>query len=222
MKVINADKDYIGNHLAIDALYIIVKDKSELEKIRLYYKEIDRKTNKRIPTELSTNIEFNIVKGEEIFKHNISKIEKNIGTRIVTKEQVRKLVYELNGGLIFIGIVVSIVLLTGIFLVLYYKQLSEGYEDKQNYNIMKKLVYDDLIKSTIHKQILWIFGLPIIVTLIHTLFISKIIYNLLGILGIRDISLFITSYIGVTVIIMFIYGMMYLITSHKYYKIINE
>ncbi|UBH13433.1 ABC transporter permease [Macrococcus armenti] len=223
VKVINADKDYIGNNLAIDALYIIVKDKSELEKIRLYYKEIDRKTNKRIPTELSTSIEFNIVKGEEIFKQNISKIEKNIGTRIVTKEQVRKLVYELNGGLIFIGIVVSIVLLTGIFLVLYYKQLSEGYEDKQNYNIMKKVgLPDDLIKSTIHKQILWIFGLPIIVTLIHTLFASKIIYNLLGILGIRDISLFITSYIGVTVIIMFIYGMMYLITSHKYYKIINE
>lgn len=117
----------------------------------------------------------------------------------------------------------SIVLLTGIFLVLYYKQLSEGYEDKRNYSIMKKVgLPDELIRSTIHKQIFWVFGLPIIVTLVHTLFASKIIYNLLGVLGIRDRWMFITSYIGVTMIIMLVYGLMYLITSRKYYNIINE
>lgn len=222
-KVAYSEKDYIGNQLAIDALYIIVKDKNELERIRQYYKSYDLNDKKVFASEKTTSMEFNIVKGEAAFKKHIPTIQKKIGTEIQSKSDVRKLIFELNGGLIFIGIVVSIVLLTGIFLVLYYKQLSEGYEDKQNYNIMKKVgLPDELIRSTIHKQIFWVFGLPIIVTLVHTLFASKIIYNLLGVLGIRDRWMFITSYIGVTMVIMLVYGLMYLITSRKYYNIINE
>ncbi|PKE35117.1 ABC transporter permease [Macrococcoides caseolyticum] len=222
-KVVYSDKDYLGNQLAIDALYIVVKDKSVFEQIRQHYKSYDPNKEKAMPSEITTSMEFNIIKGEKEFKKHISEIQKKIETQIESKSEIKKMIFELNGGLIFIGIVVSIVLLTGIFLVLYYKQLSEGYEDKRNYSIMKKVgLPDELIRSTIHKQIFWVFGLPIIVTLVHTLFASKIIYNLLGVLGIRDRWMFITSYIGVTMIIMLVYGLMYLITSRKYYNIINE
>lgn len=222
-KVINTEKDYLGNQIAIDGLYIIVSDKDELKKVQNYYKDYDPNAKRYIPSALTSSMEFNIVSGEKNFIKHQKTIEKNIGASIESKDEVKKILYELNGGLIFMGIVVSIVLLTGIFLVLYYKQMSEGFEDRRNYNIMKKIgLPDDLIKSTIHKQILWVFSLPLIVTVIHTLFASKIIYNLLGVLGVRNPLLFITSYIGVMIIIMMIYGLMYLMTSRTYYKIINE
>ncbi|MDU0430990.1 hypothetical protein QVA60_11130 [Staphylococcus chromogenes] len=138
------------------------------------------------------------------------------------KDEVRKSLYELNGGLIFLGMVVSIVLLVGTFLMLYYKQISEGYEDKRNFDIMQKVGLDyQLIKQTIHKQIMWVFVLPIIVALIHTLFAGKIIYYLLGILGVRDISLFLTSYIAVIFAVVITYGLMYWVTSTIYYKIVQ-
>lgn len=120
------------------------------------------------------------------------------------------------------GMVVSIVLLVGTFLMLYYKQISEGYEDKRNFDIMQKVGLDyQLIKQTIHKQIMWVFVLPIIVALIHTLFAGKIIYYLLGILGVRDISLFLTSYIAVIFAVVITYGLMYWVTSTIYYKIVQ-
>ncbi|WBF52557.1 FtsX-like permease family protein [Macrococcoides canis] len=223
MKVYRATKNYIGNQIAIDAMYIIVKDKVQFEKYRNYFKSLNNETNKLEAPEASDTLAFNINAHEEAFKKAIPKIQKKYGIRIDNKEDVQKMIYELNGGLIFIGIVVSITLLTGVFLVLYYKQLSEGHEDKRNYDIMQKVgLPQDLIKKTINKQIIWIFGLPIIITVIHTLFATKIIFNLLGVLGIRDKAMFFSSYSIVMLVIMVVYGIMYLITSRTYYKIVNE
>lgn len=223
VKVERATKNYIGNQIAIDAMYVIVKDKAQFETYRNYFKSLNRQTNKVEATETSGTLAFNVEKHNEIFKKAIPALQKEHGIRIENKEDTQKAIYEINGGLIFIGIVVSITLLTGVFLVLYYKQLSEGYEDKRNYSIMQKVgLPEELIKKTINKQIIWIFGLPIIVTIIHTLFASKIIFNLLGILGVRDKGMFFTSYGIVMLVIMVIYGVMYLVTSKTYYKIIND
>ncbi|MGL6145520.1 MAG: ABC transporter permease, partial [Macrococcoides caseolyticum] len=223
VKVERATKNYIGNQIAIDAMYVIVKDKAQFETYRNYFKSLNRQTNKVEATETSGTLAFNVEKHNETFKKAIPALQKEHGIRIENKEDTQKAIYEINGGLIFIGIVVSITLLTGVFLVLYYKQLSEGYEDKRNYSIMQKVgLPEELIKKTINKQIIWIFGLPIIVTIIHTLFASKIIFNLLGILGIRDKGMFFTSYGIVMLVIMVIYGVMYLVTSKTYYKIIND
>ena len=82
--------------------------------------------------------------------------------------------YEINGGLIFIGTVVSIILFIGTFLMMYYKNVAEGYEDRKNYQIMQQVGIDnDRIKDTINKQIIWIFALPIIVATIHVIFLQK-------------------------------------------------
>ncbi|QNR07062.1 FtsX-like permease family protein [Macrococcoides canis] len=223
VKVQRARENYIGNQIAIDAMYIIVKDKTQFEKYRNYFKSLNNETNKLEAPEAGDTLAFNVKAHEDAFKKAIPKFQKKYGIRIDDKDDVQKTIYELNGGLIFIGIVVSITLLTGVFLVLYYKQLSEGHEDKRNYDIMQKVgLPQDLIKKTINKQIIWIFGLPIIITIIHTLFATKIIFNLLGVLGIRDKVMFFSSYGIVMLVIMVVYGIMYLITSRTYYKIVNE
>lgn len=223
VKVQIESENYIGNQVAIDAMYIIVKDKAQFDAYRSYFKSLNNQTNKIEVPEASGTLGFNVDAHETTLKKAIPKLQKKYGIRIENKEDVQKTIYELNGGLIFIGIVVSITLLTGVFLVLYYKQLSEGHEDKRNYDIMQKVgLPQELIKKTINKQIIWIFGLPIVITIIHTLFASEIIFNLLGVLGIRDKMMFITSYALVMLVIMAVYGIMYLITSRTYYKIINE
>lgn len=223
VKVQRERANYIGNQIAIDAMYIIVKDQVQFETYRNYFKSLNRQTNKVEAPEASDTLAFNVNAHEEAFKKAIPKLQKKYSIRIQNKDDVQKTIYELNGGLIFIGIVVSITLLTGVFLVLYYKQLSEGYEDKRNYDIMQKVgLPQELIKKAINKQIIWIFGLPIIITVIHTLFATKIIFNLLGVLGIRDKAMFFSSYGIVMLVIMVVYGIMYLITSRTYYKIVNE
>lgn len=223
VKVQRETKNFIGNQVAIDAMYIIVKDKTQFDAYRNHFTSLNNQTNKIEVPEASGTLGFNVDAHETTLKKAIPKLQKKYGIRIENKEDVQKTIYELNGGLIFIGIVVSITLLTGVFLVLYYKQLSEGYEDKRNYDIMQKVgLPQELIKKTINKQIIWIFGLPIIITVIHTLFATKIIFNLLGVLGIRDKAMFFSSYGIVMLVIMVVYGIMYLITSRTYYKIVNE
>lgn len=220
VNVINIEKDYLGSKLAVDGMFIIVKDESMMLEALDYYSTLNGKKHKQA---VSSTLEFDIAGDKKAFNKKLPNIEKKYDVVFQKQSEVEKNLYELNGGLIFMGIVVSIVLLTGIFLILYYKQLSEGYEDKQNYSIMKKVgLSNHLIKQTIHKQIFWIFGLPLMVSLIHLGFASKIIYNVLGILGVRDISMFITSYMGVGFVIMLVYGLMYWITSNKYYSIINQ
>ena len=139
------------------------------------------------------------------------------------KKEVAGTLYEINGGLIFIGTVVSIILFIGTFLMMYYKNVAEGYEDRKNYQIMQQVGIDnDRIKDTINKQIIWIFALPIIVATIHVIFASKIIFNVLGILNVNHVGVFVTSYVGVIISVVVIYALMYWVTSRIYYMIVNR
>lgn len=222
-EVINMDKNYLGSSIAIDAMYIVVKDDAELNRLAQSYKDLDLETRDYVPASISYSLSFNVKGDASHFEKMIPKIEKKYDIEVSNKNDISKEMYEVNGGLIFIGIVVSIILLAGMFLILYYKQISEGYEDKENYQIMMKVgLPESLIKKSINKQIFWIFALPILTAIIHIAFASKIIYQLMGILGIRDVSLFLTSYLSVAVSIMLVYALMYWITSRAYFAIINE
>ncbi|OMG43713.1 ABC transporter permease, partial [Paenibacillus macerans] len=109
-----------------------------------------------------------------------------------------------------------------IFLMMYYKQVSEGHEDRDAYITMKQLGLDEnLIKKTINKQVIWVFLIPVIVAIIHTLAAFRIIYSVLGIVGQYDLGLYATSYVGVIVVFIIFYSMMYWITSRIYYTMIN-
>lgn len=88
---------------------------------------------------------------------------------------------------------------------------------------MKQLGLDEiLIKKTINKQVIWVFLIPVIVAIIHTLAAFRIIYSVLGIVGQYDLGLYATSYVGVIVVFIIFYSMMYWITSRIYYTMIND
>ena len=98
----------------------------------------------------------------------------------------------LYGGFLFIGIFLSILFIMATILIIYYKQITEGYEDKERFEIMQKVGMDHkLVKKSINSQVLTVFFLPLVTAVIHLAFAFPIVSKLLSMLMLSDIELFI-------------------------------
>ncbi len=131
--------------------------------------------------------------------------------------------HSLYGGILFVGIFLGILLLIYVLLIIYYKQVIEGYEDKHNYQIMKKVGMDKkLIKKSINKQIKMVFLIPIVTAIIHIIVSFKAIELILRMFNLVNTSLYINCTIGVIIAFFIIYSLMYYLTSKVYQRIINN
>lgn len=132
---------------------------------------------------------------------------------------------ELNGllgGIFFIGIFLSIIFMAGTVLVIYYKQISEGYEDRERFIILQKVGLDDKqIKQTIHKQVLTVFFLPLIFAFVHLAFAYHMLSLILQVLGVLNASLMLTVTLSICAIFLVIYVAVFLITSRSYRKLVQ-
>jgi len=107
-------------------------------------------------------------------------------------------------------------------LIIYYKQISEGYEDKERFEIMQKIGMSKVeIKKTISSQILIIFFLPIIFTAIHIVFAFPMVTKLLALLNLTNMPLFRLCTIATISIFAIIYGIVFILTAKIYYKIVK-
>lgn len=141
---------------------------------------------------------------------------------VLTKVDVREIGYNFNGGFLFIGILIGIMFLVGTVLVTYYKQLTEGYEDRANYQIMKKVgLPDDMIKKTASSQIIWMLFIPLFVAVVHTAVASKVLSGLLGLFGVWSYGILVKNLLIVTLVFLVFYLVVFKITSNIYYKIVN-
>ena len=137
------------------------------------------------------------------------------------KAEERADFYGLFGGIFFLGIFLSILFLAATVLIIYYKQVTEGYEDEARFEIMRKvgMTAKDIRKS-INSQMLTVFFLPLVAAAVHTAFAFPIVQKLLAIFNLRNtaLSLMVT---GVAIVIFGIfYGVIYKITSNAYYSIV--
>ena len=137
------------------------------------------------------------------------------------KAEERADFYGLFGGIFFLGIFLSILFLAATVLIIYYKQVTEGYEDEARFEIMRKvgMTAKDIRKS-INSQMLTVFFLPLVTAAVHTAFAFPIVQKLLAIFNLRNtaLSLMVT---GVAIVIFGIfYGVIYKITSNAYYSIV--
>lgn len=131
-------------------------------------------------------------------------------------------IQSMYGGLLFIGIIFGIIFFMCLLLVMYYKQISEGYEDQGSFAIMQKVgMSDKEIKSTIHRQILLVFFLPLLGALMHTAAGMFMVNNLMAALGLFDDRLMVSCTIMVALIFVLIYGISYLRTAKTYYRIVS-
>ena len=128
----------------------------------------------------------------------------------------------LYGGVLFIGIFLSIIFMIGTVLVIYYKQISEGYEDRERFVILQKVGLDQKqIKQTINKQVLTVFFLPVIFAFLHLAFAYHMLSLILKVIGGVDTAMMLSVTLSICGIFALVYVLIFMITSRSYRKIVQ-
>ena len=128
----------------------------------------------------------------------------------------------LFGGVFFIGIFLSIIFMVGTVLVIYYKQISEGYEDRERFIILQKVGLDQQqIKQTINKQVLTVFFLPLLFAFIHLAFAYHMLSLILKVIGVIDTTMMLIVTLSICAIFLIAYVLIFMITSRSYRKIVQ-
>ena len=125
------------------------------------------------------------------------------------------------GGFFFIVISLSIIFIVGAVLVIYYKQISEGYEDRERFVILQKVGLDQKqIKQTINKHVLTVFFLHVIFSFINLAFSYHILNLILKVIEVVDTAMMLTVTLSVCGVFALIYVLIFIITSRSYRKIV--
>ena len=128
----------------------------------------------------------------------------------------------LYGGVLFIGIFLSIIFMIGTVLVIYYKQISEGYEDRERFVILQKVGLDQKqIKQTINKQVLTVFFLPVIFAFLHLAFAYHMLSLIIKVIGGVDTAMMLSVTLSICGIFALVYVLIFMITSRSYRKIVQ-
>ncbi|MGN1422974.1 MAG: FtsX-like permease family protein [Oscillospiraceae bacterium] len=130
--------------------------------------------------------------------------------------------YALYGGLFFLGILLGTVFICAAALIMYYKQISEGFEDKAKFEILQKVgMTRTEIKESINSQVLTVFFAPLIAAGVHMAFAFGIISRMLALFGLVDSGLFAAVAMGCFLLFGLLYAAVYLLTSKRYYRIVS-
>ena len=147
---------------------------------------------------------------------------KNGNLLLASKNEAAKELYSFMGSLLFVGALLSIAFFIGAALVIYYKQISEGYEDRDRFVILQKLGIDQkTIKKSINRQVLIVFFLPLVMAFIHTAFAFKMYRKIIELFGV-DGSVTLNATIVIGAIFVVVYLVVYQITSRSYFRIIKR
>ena len=131
--------------------------------------------------------------------------------------------YGLAGGFLFLGLFLGFIFLMATVLIIYYKQISEGYEDKRRFEIMQKVgLSREEVRSAIRSQVLMVFFLPIVVAAIHIAFDFNMVEKLLTLFYLHNTALTALCTLGTLLVFFLVYGVVYLLTARTYYKIVER
>lgn len=191
-------------------MYIVVNNPSQvgLKSFYTYYIGI-QSSNKQVDLQESI---FNALQQQGQESGNISLSE---------RYHIEKEYQGVIGTLLFIGIFLSTIFLLGTVLVIYYKQISEGYEDREGFIILQKVGLDEKqTKATIRKQILTVFFLPLIFAFLHIAVAFHMLQLIVALLGATNVPLLIQTTIATCGVFLLVYILVFVITSRSYQKIV--
>lgn len=199
------------------ALYAIVADNSELDRIRgeellRYYIEVEVDGTRAEKTAFTSELRENIGKWMD-YKTCI----------ITTRTEERDSYMEMNGSFLFLGLFLGSLFLMITMLIIYYKQISEGYEDRERFAIMTKVGIDrSKVKAAINSQVRTVFFMPITVAVIHLIAAFPMLTRIMIIFELSNNELFIQCLIGTVAIFGVIYFIVFKLTSAGYYKLVYQ
>lgn len=227
-------KNLIGYSI-YDSYGIVVKDNSQLQQISKYYNSFygNSETNEynehnccfyecnfNVDADLKKQLEFNeIIRNSELYQG--SYYSDSISSTF--KSEILQAFRDTYSSMFFLGIFLSILFIMATILIIYYKQISESYDDKERYEIMQNVGMSHTeVKRTIRSQVLTVFFLPLIVAGVHVAFAFPIMSRVLSLLGLINVTLYITCTVICFLVFALMYGIIFAITSRLYYKTVNK
>ncbi len=142
--------------------------------------------------------------------------------RIDLRSEAEQEVYGLSGGFLFLGVFLGIVFLMATVLIIYYKQVSEGYEDNARFEIMRRVGLSEReARRAIRSQILTVFFMPILVAAIHIAFDFNLVVLLLRLFSLTNVKLTALCTLGTLLVFCAVYAVVYALTARSYYKIVR-
>ena len=207
----------------MDTYYVVVKDNADVKKIESALK---KKLNiSDGEGEIFNYVGFNISDKSKEAKviENFKQLEKEGNINIEGKAENETNFKGFYASFLFIGVFISMIFVVSQVVIMYYKQISEGYEDKGKFGIMRKVgLTDKQIKQSIRSQVLMIFFAPLAIATLHTIVAYPFIEKILKLFLATDNNVFLIA-LAVTIAVFGVfYLIVYLITSRIYYRIIKE
>lgn len=215
-----------------DSYGIVVKDNSQLEQISKYFKSYYSNTEFskfncsfydcgfNVDADQKKQLEFNqVLENSDIFDNLRYKNFVSYFFKSTMYQDFR----DTYSSMFFLGIFLSILFIMATILIIYYKQISESYDDKERYEIMQNVGMSHTeVKRTIRSQVLTVFFLPLIVAGIHVAFAFPIMSRVLSLLGLINVTLYIICTVICFLVFALMYGIIFAITSRLYYKTVNK
>ena len=224
-------QDFIANHvsnpyvlLVSDYNYLVVAD---LQSFLKQFQDSAIYTQLYGGMDVTASLEEQLKLSDDFeeFVNNFSHNLKNEDGMVYGGGTASDAIAQMNalfGGVLFIGIFLSIIFMIGTVLVIYYKQISEGYEDRERFVILQKVGLDQKqIKQTINKQVLTVFFLPVIFAFLHLAFAYHMLSLILKVIGVVDTAMMLSVTLSICGIFALIYVLIFMITSRSYRRIVQ-
>lgn len=221
--------DEKNNDKNIPITYLVMKDEEPIQNIlnQTYKNSTQSDEEKAYLMGITYNKSFDIEGSGEV-KKNVEEqlktaLEEQVPEAFSSGRQVkRESFYELYGSLFFMGMYLGFMFLMVTVLIIYYKQISEGYDDKERYKIMQQVGMDKReVKKSIRSQVLMVFFLPLVMAIIHVAAAFKVITKMLAIFYMTNTALFIECTIATIVVFAMIYCIVFVLTEREYYRIVK-
>ncbi len=218
-------------------LYLIVKDGAEMERIYENLKAVYAAAERDLPSyTYKMGIDIDGTPEEKVacaaaVREQVDGWKESRAADIGGYEsryfEARQEGYEdflsLNGGLFFLGLFLGAMFLMVTVLIIYYKQISEGYEDKDRYGIMERVgMSSEEVRASINAQVRLVFLLPLVAAVIHLIAAFPMLRRLLGALQLTNVPLFVGCLCGTVLVFGLIYLLVFWMTSRSYYRIVGE
>lgn len=202
---------------------IVVEDQSVINKINKNCQEANLLNYKNVGFNCEDNKKVKEVVNEVIKKYGEINDGRALGYRTENKADTLEMHYDIYGGLLFIGVFLSAMFLIGAILIIYYKQLTEGYEDQKRFEILQNVgMSQKEVKQTIRSQVLIFFFLPLVVSVIHLSVAYSLIFNILQGLLMAAANTYILSCAICILGLVIIYSIVYTLTARTYYQIVKK
>lgn len=225
-RIVKKLDDFVGNGTMASNIatcqFIVVKDEKEFKDIAAKQEQAYGKNASHIRLYYGFDTNQSDETNEAIYHHIEQSLSPSMKVSVECRNVERAGAMGLYAGLLFLGIFLSVLFIMAAVLIIYYKQMSEGYEDKERFEIMQKVgMSQSLVKKSIHSQVLTVFLLPPLVAGIHVIFAFPFISKILEVLGLINIQLYAISSVICFLIFIVLYAIVYALTAKTYYKIVK-